>query len=66
MELSTKDRTGKLSKSGLAIHILRVKDEHAIWKYESSIRRVCTFELGGNQAVAKSPADIREIWMRFS
>ena len=35
LELSIKDRTGKLSKPGLAICILRVKDEHAIWKYES-------------------------------
>ena len=35
LELSIKDRTGKLSKPGLVICILRVKDEHAIWKYES-------------------------------
>lgn len=34
LELSIKDRTEKLSKPGLANCILRVKDEHAILKYQ--------------------------------
>ena len=34
LELSIKDRAGKLSKPGLANCILRVKDEHAILKYQ--------------------------------